>query len=174
MLQFFVDSLYWIGGKTDNADMKLYKYSLASNTWSVVSTINTPTYRYYGGSALHNSVLYLLPGYDNSGATVTDIYSLDLSKSNPEWLLALVSQGADLLSRNSYGVAQYKNLAWMLCGWVDGVLNNDLIYIDFSSSPLKVSTVSEASLNPKARFDHSMEIVNNKLYIFGGRNQDSL
>lgn len=173
-IQYLNGFIYWIGGKSDNEDMHMYKYDISTLTWSVVSTTNTPAHRYYGGSALHNQVFYLFPGFNNDGATISDISSLDLSKANPTWQVEPITMNAEIINRNSYSIAQDKNLVWVFSGWVDDKLKNDLIYFDLSSWPIKVSTLTDASLNPPARYDHTMNIVNDKLFIFGGRDRTSL
>lgn len=151
--------------------MRLYKYDISSAVWSIVSTANTPTHRYFGGSCLHNKIFYLLPGVNSAGENVANITSIDLTQSLPAWQVQPIAINTELLYRNSYSHSQQQNLGWLFSGWVNERLKNDLIYLDFSTSPITVSTLTEASLNPPARFDHSMNVVNDQLYIFGGKDR---
>lgn len=141
--------------------------------WEDISNPNgTYEHRSFTGSIIYDGEFYMMYGWsDITGESISQIMKVDLSVPSFEWKLVeiptIVSDAA-IFPRDSYSYACVDNKFYIFAGYTpDGNLN-DLVYVDLSSDPVSYKSLSNLYKGPSARSYHSMQVVQGKVYIFGG------
>jgi len=172
---YYQGKLYLYGGR-NTRDSRLYIYNFSTQLWSYIVTTNPPANRELFGVALLGDYLYCLPGW---GGVVEyderDIKRINLRTGTTEWETLEIDPVAEKeanFPRDSYGLAISGSVVYFACGWrEDGILNN-IVKLDLNSRPLKYQKLSEKSMNPISRTNHSMHAIGTKLYVFGGQGEE--
>lgn len=165
------------GGSIYSSDLLMRSYDFSTETWSNVTTYNTPISREFSGIAVYEDYLYILPGWSNWVIdSVEDIRRLPLLAHNQTWeslKVGVSDQSANEL-RNTYAIAVDENLVYLAAGYsADNIFLNSLITLDLSTNPIEVQVLSTDFLSPPLRSAHSMLAAGMNLYIFAGQGIDT-
>jgi hypothetical protein len=174
-MTYYNGKLYLYGGRnTDyNNDLRLYSYDFTTQTWSGLTTTNSPKERETHGTVVYGDYLYVLPGwtgieeYDDG-----EIKRINLKTGSTAWETLKIdseSEAKAFFPRDSYGYVITGSLVYFSCGFrEDGIVNN-VVTLDLSQSPLKYEVISENFESPPSRTNHSILSIGTKLYMFGGK-----
>jgi len=167
------DIMYVFGGwnpQTENsADPKrneFYGFDMKSQTWAQIPQYgDIPSRRRAHKTVLYKDEMYVFGGY--STHTENDLFKFNFS--NYTWT-KLQPTGNIPCSRSRFAMARWENKAYLLGGFhMDGTPAKQMYLNDFYE--LNLDSLVWTKINgsfPRLAGQHSMEVVNGCLFIFGG------
>lgn len=170
-IQYYGGYIYVAAGKLtydlDKPDPSdFFRYSLALEMWEDVTSDKTYTSRQYTGSAVFDGYFYLVYGWSNDeGMNREDVLRVSLTEGF-DWEVFPVTSSN---SRDSFAYVLVED-SIILFGGFDAVTSaptNDLAALSISERSL--TTIAKNYLAPDQRFSHSMNLINGKFYLFGGK-----
>lgn len=168
-LAYYDGSLYLWGTYKEYNSIKgeLFRYDLSSESWSIVETLSDDISYIQGhGMFTYNTDLYIINGYElRTGEFHNRIHHLNLDAENKVWEEATNPE----VNRNKAAFAYVceGDILYMFGGLSKEGQTNQLLEINLKL--IEESTELSKSMRvPTARYGHSMEVYNDKLYIFGG------
>ena len=168
-LQYYSGSIYLLGGEVSSATLSSIRYfddcyllDLTTLAWSMLTLSAKYTSRYFTGSAILGTYLYMLHGWSNLlNADVADIFFLDLSDPR-QW--SPLDTSNTCTPMDSYAYSQISDSVYLFGGYMESSNINSLLLFSNNSC----STLSANYLSPAARMYQSMAVINGDLYIYGG------
>jgi hypothetical protein len=151
----------------------LYIYDLNANVWSTRMPLGKEyTILFDYAQCIYDGALYLIFGWDDNIVGASDkIYRIDLSSDRNEFEEIFIS--IEGIAKLTFGYGCNNNLVYLFGGnsVYDGYFNNFSV-LDLSQKELELKFFNKAMNVPTARKGHVMEVYDDKLYIFGGVDQD--
>jgi N-acetylneuraminic acid mutarotase len=176
-MAYYNGRLYLYGGRNANYDndLRLYSYDFTTQTWSGLTTTNSPNERETHGMVVYEDYLYVLPGW-NSREEYDDgeIKRINLKTGSTKWETLKVDSDSEtkaFFPRDSYSCVKTGSFVYFSCGWREDGILNDVVKLDLSQSPLKYEKLSDNYVSPPSRTQHSLEAIGTKLYMFGGKGE---
>lgn len=180
---YYEGDFYFFGGykEEDNIDPSLaeqilYKYTLSTLTWSLVTTSNTINNRAAFGMAVYNGSLYMFPGWSDWLKDQRTILKLNLKTTLLTWQEVRYTNDIyePLIPYDSYGFDFKGSIGYFSCGWNVSELKNNLSLIDLDSAePLTFVVVTTNFIAPSARMGHQLVTIGTHLLMFGGQGKNS-
>jgi Galactose oxidase, central domain/Tyrosine-protein kinase ephrin type A/B receptor-like len=175
-LSYYNGFLYLVAGEVSNSSdpsvkyfSGTYRYDLVLQKWKKLSG-DVYKSRYYSGSEVIGSFLYLFYGYtDEDSSDVSSIMRLDLSSPTYNWKsVSMQNSNQITLIRNSYAISSKGQSVYLFGGknTESNKIFNSLIELDLNTSVWGI--LANDSSAPSARIFCSLEIINGDLYLFGG------
>jgi N-acetylneuraminic acid mutarotase len=180
IIQYYKGSLYVFSGieSLTYASNEIYKYDIERSHWSLVKTSGAQIPRLYGCfSTVIDGYLYILFGLTESYLLSNDIYRINLDEIEPVWEVAYIDREDDFdesIPRINSFIASIGDKIVMFGGWnVQGVKNDLVIFepTDLKNLKLKYRYLNKVTEMPTARIGHRMEVYQDNLMVFGGRDK---
>lgn len=158
----------WESNENETQKARLYRYTLNTQSWSIVNTSGLDTEFLQGyGMCIYEENLYLINGYrPRIGNFSNKIYTVNLESELKIWENIDIS-GSNIPAANS-GYICDKDTLYMFGGVFNNGVLNQLLKISLSSSDNNIIELSKGMTVPTARYGHGMVAYDEKLYIFGG------
>ena len=151
----------------------LYEYSLLNLTWTVVSDRSSNyTCRYLSRSFVHDDYFYMMFGWmTDEYADASDILRISLKSGNSQWETIYDNKE---MGKDGHSSAAIGNQIYIFGGYYTKTKqkSNKFELLDIKS--LTFSLINNNLLIPKPRHSHSMHLINSRLYVFGGKDSDTL
>eukprot|EP00299_Pterocystis_sp_00344_P017414 c8723_g1_i1.p1 GENE.c8723_g1_i1~~c8723_g1_i1.p1 ORF type:complete len:915 (-),score=205.97 c8723_g1_i1:18-2600(-) len=164
------DSFVVFGGLDADgvAHNQLHKYSVSDDSWNVVSTGKgpSPPARLRHATALVSGRLFVFGGQKGEqGGPLADMWAIDLTNSNRMW--TQVSVVGDLIGISSTAGLAFGAMGVLIGGRTDAGDTADVWEVVMDTRTWKkVKTVGDL---PERRMMHSGNVIDGKLWVFGGQ-----
>ncbi|EAX86142.1 Kelch motif family protein [Trichomonas vaginalis G3] len=135
------------------------------STFSPSSIAPSPRTGHFTVHDIENRKVYIGYGMLESGEIVFDLWCLSLN--NLQWNMMKIS-GESITPRTGAKAAFYKNSIIIFGGFADSTYYSDIHYINLETLQLKF--LQTTGNLPVPRSSPIMEVINDKLYIWGGFN----
>ena len=169
------DHMYVFGGSLmvsvfagDNYFNDLYKIDTDGNFATVILSGVIPPARSQHSMVVIDSNIYIFGGYSSSYVQ-NDLYKIDTTNSNSEKITLRGSDSdSDIPSkRYSHSMVVIGDDIYIFGGFYESY-KNDLYRIDNLGSCEKITLTGSDDDKPSSRHFHSMVVIDNNMYIFGG------
>ena len=146
----------------------IYKFDLQSEEWNKIvpssKNLNAVT---DNGMCIYNDSLYSVHGWDKvNSRAMKYIYKVNLIGEIYEVEQTVIEKEgvADWL----FGFECKDNMMYIFSGGAESGNYNSLVMLDLDNLSTPLTQLSQNIETPTARRGHAMEVYNDKLYIFGG------
>ena len=171
VIEYYDNYIYVAGGQATSSAARypngFFRYNLLTSAWEDVSNPSSSYLsRLYTGSALIDGYFYLLSGWSSYlGADVQDYMRVSLTSPDFAWEVFDTTPPYII---DSFAVAIINSEIYIFAGYDNnlGVYINTFVSLDPSTSV--ITEITSNYLTPSARSSHSMFLIDNNLYIFGG------
>lgn len=145
-----------------------YSFNTKNKIWSKLSVENESYFKPRRGhtTCYYNKCIYVFGGGDREN-TYNDIFQLDLNDQKLSWKKIKYSGS---ISPRGYHSATLNKNNWIVYGGSDGTKSLDDAYI-IDLDTFVIEEIKTKTSVP--RMGHTSQIFENKLYIIGGRTQDT-
>jgi len=174
------NKIYIFGGFGLKSDGQLghlndfYEIDIEQSTSTELNITGTlPTKRHQHTMVVLNDKIYIFGGYGINSVGVNswlnDFYEIDIEQSTSTELTITIT-GTLPTKRHQHTMVVLNNKIYIFGGFsgINGVFSN---FNDFYEIDIEQSTSTELTITgtlPSARNEHTMVVLNNKIYIFGG------
>ena len=171
------DHMYVFGGSSNfdifESDIifnDLYKIDTDGNFATVILRGVIPPTRSQHSMVVIDSNIYIFGGY-SAGYVPNDLYKIDTTNNNSE---KIALTGSDTPSKRfGHSMVVIGDDIYIFGGFY-GSYKNDLYRITTSGSCEKITLTGSDDNKPSSREYHSMVVIDNNMYIFGGLNDTVL
>lgn len=180
IIQYYKGSLYVFSGISSfkYATNELYRYDIERSNWSLVKTsgVSIPDLYACCGIVI-DSYLYILFGFTKTYSISNDIYRINLDEVEPTWEVVDIIEEDDFIQsipRVNSLLVNMEDKVVMFGGWNSQGVKNDLVILepaDLNNSKLKYRYINKITEVPPARIGHRMEVYQENLLVFGGRDK---
>jgi hypothetical protein len=175
VILYYEDSLIQTAGSTNLDDClpHLYRYSLTDRKWKIISEKNsTLKCRNLCQGFIHDHQLFILYGFFTLEEGKTkDTIKFDLKSEIKTWQ---TTNFFPELACGEYLLVKVQNFVYHLGGFSFSLNKYTNIFSKINLLTFKVIKIHNFLIFPKQRAHHSMVLINQKLYIFGGVHNDNV
>ena len=144
----------------------MYGYS-PSESYTNPNQTNLYVYDLLGlGMHLIGSKLYMFNGFNPLDYSMNEfVYRFDIETNNWEIISNLAT--CNCLRGSAY-IASHNGDVWYAGGRDNTTSYNTIIHLNFSEMPIVAEILSKNWVNPEARENHGMYLINTQILLFGG------